>query len=314
MRGSPLYVKCKILHLVWVRLKIKCWDFRPEKFGAAFEIVDLLITFRIMKRGFTLALLLFLAQANASHITGGEFRLSHVNGFQFRVSLIIYFDEFNGSPAAKDFSVTARVFRNSDNAFIRDITLPLTSETNLNYTQLACEIGSVRIKELVYSNIITLQPDVFNDPDGYYLAWERCCRNYTITNIFSDAPPTGQAAGQTFFLQFPPVMKNGGPFINSSPRLFKPMADYACVGHPYYADFSGQDPDGDSLVYSITTPLSTHTFDALPAVGAKPFPDVLWRPSFGLSSILGAGSSLTIDQKGFIRMQSDLVGLFAYAI
>ncbi len=105
----------------------------------------------------------------------------------------------------------------------------------------------------------------FNDPQGYYIVWERCCRNYAITNIYSENPDvSSRAAGQTFYLEFPPVVKNGQPFYNSSPRLFPPLNDYACPRKPYYVDFAGIDDDGDSLVYSLVTPLTTHSILALP--------------------------------------------------
>ena len=74
----------------------------------------------------------------------------------------------------------------------------------------------------------------------------------------------GQSAGQTFYLEFPPVIKDGQPFINSSPSLFPPLNDYACPRKPYYVDFAGVDDDGDSLVYSLVTPLSTHSSDPFP--------------------------------------------------
>ena len=81
-----------------------------------------------------------------------------------------------------------------------------------------------------------------------------------------------RAAGQTFYLEFPPVVKDGQPFINSSPRLFPPLNDYACPRKPYYVDFAGVDDDGDSLVYSLVTPLSTHSIIAIPPLLPAPYP------------------------------------------
>ncbi len=38
------------------------------------------------------------------------------------------------------------------------------------------------------------------------------------------------------------------------PDNFKAIGDYACVGQPFEFDVTGEDADGDSLVYFLTTP------------------------------------------------------------
>ena len=201
----------------------------------------------------------------ASHIVGGEFELLHISGNVYRLNLVLYFDVHNGNPGAKDLSATARIFRMRDNRVMKDVILPLTSESEVLYSQIECAIGDLVTSKLIYTSTVTLSDNEFNDPLGYYVAWERCCRNYEIDNIFSEVPSPGTIfAGQTFYLEIPPVVKNGKPFIDSSPRLFPPLSDYACKGKPYYVDFSGTDDDGDSLAYSLATPLNTKVGIALP--------------------------------------------------
>ncbi|HNP94343.1 MAG TPA: gliding motility-associated C-terminal domain-containing protein, partial [Cyclobacteriaceae bacterium] len=165
--------------------------------------------------------------------------------------------------------------------------------------------------------VITLDPAIFNEEEGYYVAWERCCRNYTITNIFSEDPAPqngGIAAGQTFLLDFPPVVKNGQPFINSSPRLFPPLNDYACPNRPYYVDFAGIDDDGDSLVYSLTTPLNTHSAVALPALQPRPYPPVEWRDGFNINHVIGGNPDLKISRDGLLTATPLIQGLFVFAV
>jgi hypothetical protein len=161
-----------------------------------------------------------------------------------------------------------------------------------------------------------LSPETFNDPEGYYVAWERCCRNYSITNIFSDDPSTqtGNSAGQTFLLEFPPVVKDGLPFINSSPRLFPPLNDYACPNKTYYVDFAGVDDDGDSLVYSLTTPLNTHDGRALPPPMPKPYPLVIWREGFDIDHVIQGNPDLKISSKGLLTATPLTQGLFVFAV
>src|SRR5690606_10590525 len=122
----------------------------------------------------------------ASHIVGGEFEIIHISGIRYRVNLILYFDELNGSVGARDPSVDARIFRKRDNALMMDLNLSFFSKTPVSYTQPACSSGEIVTSKILYTTEITLSPQQFSDAQGYYLSWERCCRNYKITNIFSD--------------------------------------------------------------------------------------------------------------------------------
>ncbi len=253
----------------------------------------------------------------ASHIVGGEFELIHLKDFEYRLNLILYFDLQNGLPGAKDRNAAVSIFRIRDNVRMMGVPLPLTDSSAVEYTQPACSRGELRTQKLIYTAIITLTADRFNDPQGYYVAWERCCRNYSISNVFSEDPTRGgiRYAGQTFYLEFPPVVKDGVPFIDSTPKLFPPLSDYACMQRPYYKDFGGTDDDGDSLVYSLVTPLSTKSSDAIPAPRPKPYPDVTWRDPYSLAHVVNGSPDLRISQDGFLTVTPPAVqGLFVFAV
>ena len=270
-----------------------------------------------MKKIFLTVLLLISFPVVASHIVGGEFELIYISGNRYRLNLIIYFDKINGNPGAKDPSVTASIYGKKNNVFIRDVTLGLTDESNVSYTQPECSKGEIITDRLFYSTEITMSADQFGDMEGYYVVWQRCCRNYQIANIFSNTPQGANdpnAAGQTFYLEFPPVVKDGNPFINSSPRLFPPLNDFACPQRSYYVDFAGIDDDGDSLYYSLVTPLNTVTSLALPPKSSLPYPDVLWRPGFSLANIMKGSPDLTISKEGLLRVTPVLQGLFVFAV
>lgn len=271
-----------------------------------------------MKRILLVVMCFWVLPAAASHIVGGEFEVIHLQQSQYRVNLILYFDELNGNPFARDPNVTARIFRKRDNLFMTDVFLPLLDQTQVSYTQPECSKGEIVTSKLIYTNTINLSSDIYNDPLGYYIVWERCCRNYNITNIFSNDPqqPGAIYAGQTFYLEFPAVVKDGQPFINSTPQLFPPLNDYACPNRPYYVDFAGSDLDGDSLVYSLATPLNTKSSDALPFNGPRPrpYPDVSWRSPFSFDNILGGAPDLKISDDGFITVTPTVSGLFVFAV
>ncbi len=268
-----------------------------------------------MKKAFLTLLLLISFPLVASHIVGGEFELIYVSGSTYRLNLILYFDKVNGLPTAKDQNVTVTIYRKRDNQFMGSVFLPRVDETNVPYTQPECSSGEIVTSKLLYSSTITLSPNLYNDPNGYFVVWERCCRNYSITNIYSQTPQGSNiSAGQTFYLEFPPVVKNGEPFINSSPRLFPPLNDYACPFRPYYVDFAGIDDDNDSLVYSLVTPLNTTSQIAFPPPSPGPFPPVIWRPGYSLYNIINGNPDLRISTDGLLTATPQTQGLFVFAV
>ena len=285
-----------------------------------------------MKKAVFTLLLLITFPVMASHIVGGEFELIHISGSRYRLNLIYYFDVINGfrnadgtqsQPETVDPSLTANIFRKSDNVFIRSVILNFASKSRVNYTQPSCSRGEIITDKLVYSAEIELPANTFNDPSGYYVSWQRCCRNYSIANIFSPRPPDpptiltdpSRYAGQTFYLEFPAVVKDGKPFIDSSPKLFPPLNDFACPFRPYYADFAGTDQDGDSLVYSLVTPLNTSSSASVPVRTSAPYPNVVWRPPFSLNSILNGLPDLKISKDGLLTVTpTGTLALYVFAV
>jgi hypothetical protein len=269
-----------------------------------------------MKKLYLTLLLLISFPLVASHIVGGEFELLHISGNLYRLNLIIYFDQINGSPGAKDDNATVSIYRKRDKALMANVILPLVEETNVPYTQPTCSQGEIVTTKLLYTTTLVLSPELYNDAEGYFVVWERCCRNYTITNIFSQNPQQASnvAAGQTFYLEFPAVVKNSEPFVNSSPHLFPPLNDYACPFRPYYVDFAGIDDDGDSLVYSLVTPLNTSSTVAVPGPTPGPHPEIKWRPGYSLNNIINGKPDLRISTDGLLTATPRTQGLFVFAV
>ncbi len=268
-----------------------------------------------MRKALLSLLLVAALPVMASHIVGGEFELLHTSGNNYQLNLILYFDLINGNPGAKDYTANISIYRKSDNQLITIATANLVNETSVPYSQPNCAVGQLRTAKLIYTTNITLDPAVYKDPSGYYMSWQRCCRNYSITNIYSQDPSSGGlSAGQTFYMEFPAVVQNGKSFYNSSPHLFPPLSDYALIGQPYYVDFSGVDPDGDSLVYSMAIPLNTSSATAFPITSPAPYPNITWRPGFGLAHIMNGNPDLRITANGLLRCTPTITGLFVFAV
>ncbi|WP_310396038.1 gliding motility-associated C-terminal domain-containing protein [Hymenobacter sp.] len=219
--------------------------------------------------------LLLAGPARATHIVGGEMELVHNTGESYTLLLNLYFDAANGSPNALDADLTASIFEKGTNRRMMNVLLPLVSNTFVNYTNPACTLPTLSTRKLVYSRNILL-PSTYSNPQGYYVAVERCCRNNAISNIFNP-----DNAAQAFYLEFPAVVRRGAPFIDSTPRIFPPLADYACLNELFYYDFGGQDADGDSLVYDLITPLNGHSDANVPKPAAAqpaPYAPITWLP------------------------------------
>jgi hypothetical protein len=79
-------------------------------------------------------------------------------------------------------------------------------------------------------------------------------------------------------------------------------------------DFAGVDDDGDSLVYSLVTPLSTHSIDPFPPLLPGPYPLVQWKPPFSPTNILGGAPDLKISDEGFLTATPTQQGLYVFAV
>ncbi len=265
-----------------------------------------------------LLVLLSAPVARATHIVGGEMDLQYVSGNTYQLTLNLYFDAKNGSPAALDVSLTAGIFDKATNRFITSVQLPLVNNTFVSYTSPACAIGDLSTKALVYRKTVELPPGVFNSAQGYYASVERCCRNHTIGNIV--APDN---AGQAFYLEFPAVQRQGQPFRDSTPRVFPPLADYACLGEDFFYDFAGQDADGDSLVYDMVTPLNGHTSSlnsnpsnaAPPLFYGLPYAEITWTTGRSTASQIPGTPALSIGRRtGRLAVRPTAKGLFVFGV
>tara|TARA_B100001063_G_C16777860_1_gene567306 strand:+ start:4712 stop:7360 length:2649 start_codon:yes stop_codon:yes gene_type:complete len=274
-----------------------------------------------MNRILKIFLFIFLAtlyRLNANHIVGGEIEMIHIgaeNSFTYRVKLIQYFDCAQTANPGPDDLISYTIFRKSDGQAMRNGTMFITNQEFVPYTNPDCALGFLCTLKVEYSHEITLDPDDFNDPDGYVIVWERCCRNWSTKNLVNPG-----WNGMTYTLHFPPVVdSNGNPFINSSPRLFPPLSDYACVNQLFYIDFAGKDDDGDSIVYSLAAPLddnqpNVEPIDPVPPPTSPPHPIVDFAPGYNIATMIPGDPALSISNEGFITVTPTEVGLYVFSV
>jgi gliding motility-associated-like protein len=250
----------------------------------------------------------------ASHIVGGEIQFYPVdrNAGRYYVGLNLYFDVVNGRPTAEDPTINIYFFRKSDNVLVGGVELPQVVRKLISYSNPTCDvIDDLNTRLITYSSEITMNSGAFNDPAGYYIVWERCCRNNIINNIVNPG-----SVGEAFYLAFPPLST-----VNSSPRVSELKGDYICLNRPFNFDFSAKDSDGDSLVYSLVRPYAGFTspnlsrYNAPPAQGSSNYPQVTWAPGINDQNIIPGPVPLRINSKtGQLNVTAGKTGLYVFAV
>jgi gliding motility-associated-like protein len=194
-----------------------------------------------MKINFHIFFLTLLSlKVYSTHIVGGEIYYDYLGNNQYKITLKVYRDCYNGVPPL-DNPAHIDIFDKFGNV-VKTREIALLSLTNISPSinnPCITPPNNVCVEEGIYEFTETLPP--ING--GYYIVYQRCCRNNTILNLIS---PGG--VGATYWEHIP------GPevtFPNSSPRFksFPPI--FICNGININFDHSAIDPDGDVLVYSL---------------------------------------------------------------
>ena len=187
----------------------------------------------------------------ATHIVGGNLTYKHVSGDLFEVKVVLRRDCFLGSPEADfDNPASVGIFTAGGSLAVwlannGQIRMPFMSSDTLNeFIKSDCgfEGTQVCVHETTYRGLVNL-PD---RPGGYYLAYQRCCRNGSLNNIIDPLE-----TGSTYWAH---VTDEALSAKNSTPE-FKAWPDvYICANKPLEFDHSAIDKDGDSLVYKLCVP------------------------------------------------------------
>jgi len=173
------------------------------------------------------------------------------------------------------------------------VSLPLLSVTDVSTlcdpTLSNCNMGAWQGFELHhYSDTVNLPPCA-----DYLLSWSHCCRNAAITNLVS---PTSLS----FYVET--KMDNLNAPNNSSPRFNIDPIFVLFTNQNHVYSVGVTDPEGDSIVYSLTTPFNTVM---------NPVPYLL---PYSFSNPITASSPLTIDQNGVMTVTPTAVEVDAYAV
>jgi gliding motility-associated-like protein len=256
-----------------------------------------------MKKYVFILIIFFIKNsAFATHIVGGDITVKHLTGNNFEVTLHFYRDCLNGA-ISFDPTINLGVYDKTTNAQALLFTMSLNSSHVLTLGDSCFTPSNLCVEEGVYSTTINLP----NNPHGYYISWQRCCRNNIIQNIIGPGN-----AGMVFYAELAdPALRNSTPIFGSYPNA------YMCAGQPNYQSFSATDVDGDSLSYSLLTPLNDNAPSSIPIPppSSGPYGDVSWLSPYSAADMMGGTPVMSIDaHTGMIVSTPPLLGVYVFAV
>ncbi|MGZ4157339.1 MAG: gliding motility-associated C-terminal domain-containing protein [Bacteroidia bacterium] len=238
----------------------------------------------------------------ATHIVGGSITVKSIGSNNFIVTLTFYRDCSPGT-APFDDSVTLGVYDKITNVAALEYTLPKISSTVLALGDSCFTPAGLCVEEGIYADTLHL----LNNPDGYYLSWQRCCRNNIIQNIVSPG-----SAGMVFYAEIPdPALGDSSPVFGSYPNA------YMCVSQPNTQSFAANDSNGDSLAYFLITPLNGNasSISPIPAPSPGPYSNINWLAPYSAADMIGGVPVMAIDvHTGLLTAKPSAIGVYVFAV
>lgn len=256
----------------------------------------------------SLALLFLSLVVRATHIIGGELYYDHLSGDSYQVTLKLYRDCGPGNTNGTGYDATAElgVFSGAG-AYLFSSVADFPGATSVPVTlddPCLSAPPTVCVEVAAYTFQITLPPTV----DGYILTYQRCCRSPTIMNI-----PDPQDWGLTCTVQVPPMAQG----LNSSPRFTAVPPIALCVDQDMSFNYAATDPDGDQLVYALTTPFTGgDNINPIPSPpSAPPYTEVPWASGYSEAVPMDADPGLAIDAAtGLLTVHPNTIGSYTVAV
>ena len=252
--------------------------------------------------------------AHADHIVGGNIEMIALDKTpgRYKIVLKIYYDKLK--VPSLNTGVGLFIFRKSDRKEMLLTPIPRvdTKRQLVKFTNEKCaEQNKLEVVLDVFEKEITLNPNEYSDPEGYILASPQCCRSQEITNIkFPDR------RGISFYTEFPPLLKNSKPFVDSTPEFDEIDGEYVCLGDDFTYSFDATDRDGDELRYSLVMPYSFYDLDFTRGYSnAIPTEFIEWQLGYSATNAIKGNPALQIDAKtGELSVRATEVGLFTFTV
>ncbi len=231
--------------------------------------------------------------AKASHISSADISYEYITGNTYKVKLTLYRD-------CQGIALGTSEIINIASVSTAQTTSLTVNQVSTGQVQNFCATVATNCSNVFssfpgfeytkYEGTITL-PNTAND---WVFSWSTCCRSAAIVNL-SNAVSNSATVITT--------LNNSNPVFNNSPVFTNDAIMIFATNQTYTYNFGSIDPDGDSIHYSLVTPLDIPTTNCVFNVGftaANPF---------GISNATSINGS-----NGNITFTSNSVGLYAFAV
>lgn len=197
-------------------------------------------------------------ETKATHNAGGDITYTYISTNTFQVRYRFYRD---ASPGTATAPLTVPVcYSSSILGFSSTATLnPVGSPTLINQSPCVPPGSGYTIEEYIYEGVVVL-PQASTD---WVFGYGVCCRNLSISTL----------QGNPGLFVYCTLDNQNFPTDNSPDFSFQPVTEF-CVNNPFYFQQGAFDVDGDSLVFSLTTPSDNTGFcpyTAVPVTYLSPY-------------------------------------------
>jgi len=221
-------------------------------FEGTFSIFDMTSLLRIRHTYLLILALLGFGQSKATHIVGGEIMYQYLGSDYYEVTMYLFIDCYNGADGAIQADATAyfAVFDGNSKSLLDGYPILVSRTgpvriTKVNYNCIKSAPANACVDKYQYKTTMHLPPIT----GGYYISFQRCCRNNTISNIVNP-----ENTGANYWTHVPDARTLPNKKPNSS-AFFKSLPpNFICTNTILKFDHSAIDLDGDSLAYDLFTP------------------------------------------------------------
>lgn len=250
---------------------------------------------------------------------GGNVDFRYVEGSSYRLGVRVIIDCQHSNEVAwfENDGINIGMYSRSSNQLVDFFKVSLKEGKNeqVKPSRDDCDLEiPFCMMVLAYYDTFTFDPLVYDDPQGYYFSWERCCRNAKVSNL-SRPSETGMA----FYAEVPPFSQK-----NSLPRVNRVPITLLCANSLFNYDFNIRDSDGDEIKVSLTEPLKGGTSQNKPndwnigkdpRLEPGPYAPVVWSGNFGVDNIMNGDPDITLDEStGRLTVRPRASGTFVFAL
>jgi gliding motility-associated-like protein len=264
-------------------------------------------------RFFYLTLLFFSFLTSNCQIVGGELFIKKINeaGFNYELGITNY---FNGKIIARGWNYSnyyLRIYKKSDKTLVSRLEVVKGPDTELKNINKECSDSlGIDYYGIPYRKKYYLNPDDYDDPGGYFIKYDECCRQHDVKNI-----DESDSTSIVYYGEFP-SLKQYPEF--SSPNF--PIADFQvyCVNTSFSSGFGAIPSAGLTHRYYLDEPLTGYTTfysPTNPRSSSLNYNPIQWVAGYSMAKPFNGSPTLSIDENtGIISGHSVETGHFVFSL